>query len=96
MACGKRKQEAYLDTINTEEEKANEKDDWSFHSELEQLTLTDVSDEELEELVLSEIEQENGGIVVDKEFNSIDECLNMSLLRQQATTIQTNPNNPAK
>ena len=53
MACGKRKQEAYLDTINTEEEKADEKDDWSFHSELEQLTLTDVSDEEL---VLSEIE----------------------------------------
>jgi len=56
MACGKRKQEAYLDIINTEEEKADEKDDWSFHSELEQLTLTDVSDEELEELVLSEIE----------------------------------------
>jgi hypothetical protein len=56
MACGKRKQEAHLDTVNTEEEKADKKDDWSFHSELEQLTLTDVSDEELEELVLSEIE----------------------------------------
>jgi hypothetical protein len=55
MACGKRKQEAHLDTVNTEEEKANEKDGSSFHSKLEQLTLTDVSDEELEELVLSDI-----------------------------------------
>jgi hypothetical protein len=57
MACGKRKQEAHLDIVNTEEkERANEKDGSSFHSELEQLTLTDVSDEELEELDLSEIE----------------------------------------
>jgi hypothetical protein len=56
MACGKRKQEAHLDTVNTEEEKANEKDGSSFHSKLEQLTLTDVSDEELEELILSDME----------------------------------------
>jgi hypothetical protein len=56
MACGKRKQEAHLDTVTTEEEKADKKDGSSFHSELEQLTLTDVSDEELEELILSDLE----------------------------------------
>jgi hypothetical protein len=67
MACGKRKQDAHLDTANSEEkEKVNKKDGSSFHSELEQLTLTAVSDdEELDELNLSKIELEKGGIVVE-------------------------------
>jgi hypothetical protein len=34
--------------------------------------------------------------VVDKDLNTLDECLNMSILRRNATTIQTNPNNLAK
>ena len=57
MACGKRKKEADLDTVKAEKEKADKNDGSNFHSELEQLTLTDVSDDELEqELDLSEIE----------------------------------------
>ena len=57
MACGKRKMVSFADEIDTTEEKANTKDSDSFHSELEQLTLTDVSEEELDELVLSDIEE---------------------------------------
>ena len=57
MACGKRKMVSFADEIDTTEEKADTKDSDSFHSELEQLTLTDVSEEELDELVLSDIEE---------------------------------------
>jgi hypothetical protein len=54
MACGKHKHEACLDTAESEKrEKAKEKEGSDFHAELEQLMLTDVSDdEELDELVL--------------------------------------------
>ena len=57
MACGKREMVSFADEIDTTEEKADTKDSDSFHSELEQLTLTDVSEEELDELVLSDIEE---------------------------------------
>jgi hypothetical protein len=56
MACGKRKVVSFADEIDTTEEKADAKESDSFHSKLEQLTLTDVSNEELNELDLSEIE----------------------------------------
>jgi hypothetical protein len=34
--------------------------------------------------------------VVDKNLNTLDECLNISILRRYTNTIQTNPQNPAK
>ena len=34
--------------------------------------------------------------MVDKNLNTLDECLNISILRRYTNTIQTNPQNPAK
>ena len=34
--------------------------------------------------------------MIDKNLNTLDELLNMSMLRRYANTIQTNPQNPTK
>jgi hypothetical protein len=54
MACGKRKMVSFADEMDTTEEKADEKDS---DLEWEQLTLTDVSEEELNELVLGNLDE---------------------------------------